>query len=143
MLTQQRNLNVIADNLTNVSTAGYKESRYLASTFDDVMYSIVGNKKKEYTEIGRQSYIRANDEIYVSFDQGIPEPTDIPLDFAIYGDGFFAIEGDNGRVYTRAGSFFKLAISILNTIPFSAVVNAAYAIYDGQHPSSHGSAFKI
>ncbi|MCM1149516.1 MAG: flagellar hook-basal body protein [Butyricicoccus sp.] len=105
MLTQQRNLTVIADNLTNVSTAGYKESRYLASTFDDVMYNIVGNKKKEYTEIGRQSYIRANDEIYVSFDQGIPEPTDIPLDFAIYGDGFFAIEGDNGRVYTRAGSF--------------------------------------
>ncbi len=105
MLTQTRNLNVIADNLTNVSTAGYKESRYLASTFDDVMYNVVGNKKKEYTEIGRQSYIRANDEIYVSFDQGIPEPTDIPLDFCIYGDGFFAIQSGNGRVYTRAGSF--------------------------------------
>lgn len=105
MLTQQRNLNVVANNLTNVSTAGYKESRYLASTFDDVMYNIVGNKKKEYTEIGRQSYIRANDEIYISFAQGIPEPTDIPLDFAIYGEGFFAIQGDGGTVYTRAGSF--------------------------------------
>lgn len=106
MLTQQRNLNVVADNLVNVSTAGYKESRYLASTFDDVMYHITGNKKKEYTEIGRQSYIRANDEIYISFDQGIPEPTDIPLDFAIYGEGFFAIQGEDGNtVYTRAGSF--------------------------------------
>ncbi len=105
MLTQQRNLNVVANNLTNVSTAGYKESRYLASTFDDVMYNSVGNKKKEYTEIGRQSYIRANDEIYISYAQGIPEPTDIPLDFAIYGEGFFAIQGDGGTVYTRAGSF--------------------------------------
>jgi len=105
MLTQQRNLNVVGDNLVNVSTAGYKESRYLASTFDDVMYNCVGNKKKVYTEIGRQSYIRANDEIYINFDQGIPEPTDIPLDFAIYGDGFFAVQSDNGVVYTRAGSF--------------------------------------
>ena len=106
MLTQQRNLNVVSDNLVNVSTAGYKESRYLASTFDDVMYHITGNKKKEYTEIGRQSYIRANDEIYINYRQGILEPTDIPLDFAIYGDGFFAIQGDGGnRVYTRAGSF--------------------------------------
>ena len=105
MLTQQRNLTVVANNLTNVSTAGYKESRYIASTFDDVMYSRVGNKNKIYTEIGRQSYIRANDEIYISYAQGIPEPTDIPLDFAIYGEGFFAIQGDNGTVYTRAGSF--------------------------------------
>lgn len=106
MLTQQRNLTVVADNLVNVSTAGYKESRYLASTFDDVMYNITGNKKKEYTEIGRQSYIRANDEIYINHEQGILEPTNIPLDFAIYGDGFFAIRTNNGNtVYTRAGSF--------------------------------------
>ena len=44
MVTQQRNLNVVGNNLTNVSTAGFKESRYTASTFDDVMYSRVGNK---------------------------------------------------------------------------------------------------
>ena len=105
MLTQQRNLNVVADNLVNVSTAGYKESRYLASTFDDVMYNITGNKKKVYAEIGRQSYIRANDEIYINHDQGIPEPTGIPLDFAIYGDGFFAVRQNGNTVYTRAGSF--------------------------------------
>ena len=59
MLTQQRNLNVVGNNLVNISTAGFKESRYTATTFDDVMYSRVGNKEKVYTEIGRQSYIRA------------------------------------------------------------------------------------
>ena len=70
------------------------------------MYSRVGNKEKVYTEIGRQSYIRANSEITVIYDQGIPEPTDIPLDFAIMGDGFFAIQNDDGETaYTRAGSF--------------------------------------
>ena len=106
MLTQQRHLNVVGNNMVNISTAGFKESRYTATTFDDVMYTRVGNKEKEYTEIGRQSYIRANSEIYVTYDQGIPEPTDIPLDFAIMGDGFFAIQQEGGDiVYTRAGSF--------------------------------------
>ena len=105
MLTQQRHLNVVGNNMVNVSTAGFKESRYTATTFDDVMYARVGNKEKIYTEIGRQSYIRANSAVYTNYEQGIPEPTNIPLDFAIIGDGFFAIQGDNGTVYTRAGSF--------------------------------------
>ena len=106
MYTQQKNLNVVGNNLVNVSTAGFKQSRYTATTFDDVMYTRVGNQEKIYTDIGRQSYIRANSDIYVDYSQGIPEPTDIPLDFAIMGDGFFAIQRDNGdTVYTRAGSF--------------------------------------
>lgn len=106
MLTQQRHLNVVGNNMVNVSTAGFKESRYTATTFDDVMYARVGNKEKIYTEIGRQSYIRANSAVYTNFEQGVPEPTNIPLDFAIMGDGFFAIQQDGGEiVYTRAGSF--------------------------------------
>ena len=106
MLTQQRHLNVVGNNMVNISTSGFKESRYTATTFDDVMYSRVGNKEKVYTDIGRQSYIRANSEITVIYDQGIPEPTNIPLDFAIMGDGFFAIQDEEGNVaYTRAGNF--------------------------------------
>ena len=106
MLTQQRHLNVVGNNMVNVSTAGFKESRYTATTFDDVMYARVGNREKIYTDIGRQSYIRANSAVYTNFEQGIPEPTNIPLDFAILGDGFFAIRGEDGTVsYTRAGSF--------------------------------------
>ena len=46
MLTQQRNLNIVGNNLVNISTAGFKEQRYTATTFDDVMYS---------REIGRAS----------------------------------------------------------------------------------------
>lgn len=105
MLTQQRNLNVVGNNLVNVSTAGFKQSRYTASTFDDVIYNMVGNKQKNYQEIGRESYIRANSEVTVDYSQGIPEPTGIPLDFAIIGDGFFAVQGDGGTLYTRSGSF--------------------------------------
>lgn len=107
MVTQQQHLNVVGNNLVNISTAGFKQSRYTARTFDDVMYTRVGNREKIYTDIGRQSYIRANDEIYVDYSQGIPEPTNISLDFAIMGDGFFAIQALEGNdiFYTRAGSF--------------------------------------
>lgn len=106
MLTHQHNLNVIANNMVNVSTAGYKQDRYTATTFDDVMYSRVGNKYNTGTEIGRQSYIRAASEIYTDFTQGTLEPTGLALDFAINGDGFFAVENDNGEVaYTRMGNF--------------------------------------
>lgn len=106
MLTHQRNLNVVGNNLVNISTAGYKQDRYTASTFDDVMYSRVGSLFSSGEEIGRQSYIRATSDIYTDFEQGIPEPTDLPLDFAIVGDGFFAIQDPDGEIaYTRAGNF--------------------------------------
>lgn len=106
ILTHQRNLNVIADNMTNISTSGYKQDRYTASTFDDVMYSRVGNEDSTGPEIGRQSYIRATSQIYTDFTQGTIEPTGLPLDFAIEGEGFFAVQGvDGDRFYTRMGNF--------------------------------------
>lgn len=107
MLTQQRNLNVVANNMTNVSTAGYKADQFTASTFDEVLWSRVGNKYKDGAEvIGPVSYILAPSQVYTSFEQGILEPTGITLDFALEGDGFFAIQDDQGNVaYTRAGSF--------------------------------------
>ena len=106
MLTHQQNLNVVGNNMVNISTAGYKQQRYTASTFDDVMYSRVGNIYNTGEEIGRQSYIRAASQIYTDYSQGVPEPTGLPLDFAINGDGFFAVQNPDGEIaYTRMGNF--------------------------------------
>lgn len=107
MLTQQRNLNVVANNMVNVSTAGYKSDQYTASTFDEVLLSRVGNKYQDTPqEIGPASYIRASSDVYTDFSQGALEPTGITLDFAIEGDGFFAVQTDGGETaYTRMGSF--------------------------------------
>ena len=101
MLTHQQNLNVIANNMANISTAGYKQDLYTASTFDDVMYSRMGNKHNTGQEIGRQSYIRAASRIYTDYTQGILEPTGIALDFAIHGDGFFAVQDPDGGIASR------------------------------------------
>ena len=86
MLTHQQNLNVIANNMVNISTAGYKQDRYTASTFDDVMYSRMGNKHNTGQEIGRQSYIRAASQIYTDYTQAVQDP-------------------DGGIAYTRMGNF--------------------------------------
>lgn len=106
MLTQQRNLKVIANNMVNSSTAGYKSDLYTSSTFDEVMFARAGNKYKNYQDIGEISYIRASDQMYIDYTQGFVEPTGINLDFGIEGDGFFGIRTEEGEtVYTRMGSF--------------------------------------
>jgi len=107
MLSQGRRLDVIANNMTNVSTAGYKTELYTDSTFRDVMMSRIGNiDKRGAQELGTEmSYILAPSQFYTDYSDGSYEQTDLPLDFAIEGDGFFAIQQGDGVVYTRNGSF--------------------------------------
>ena len=108
MFTHGKHLNVISNNMANVSTTGFKSDCFTAQTFDEVMYSVVGNKIKNYEDIGGQSYITAPSENYTDFSQGSFDQTGMPLDFAIEdldGRGFFAIQTEGGVVYTRAGNF--------------------------------------
>lgn len=106
MLSQGRRLDVVAHNMTNISTAGFRGDRYTDSTFQDVLISRVGNKNKAVsTEMGEETYILAPSELVTDFTQGSMEETTLPLDFAIIGDGFFAIDRDGDVAYTRNGSF--------------------------------------
>lgn len=107
MLTQGRKLDVVANNMINVSTAGYKMNQYTATTFDEAMYSRIGNKEKSSPEeIGVQSYMLVSSQLYTDYTQGLLEETGIPLNFALEGDGFFAVQAENGEVaYTRSGDF--------------------------------------
>lgn len=105
MLTQGRRLDIISNNMTNVSTAGYKADTFTATTFDEVMWQRVGNKNKEYEELGEQSFITAPSELYTDYGQSSFDDTGLPLDFAIEGQGFFAVNTPEGRMYTRNGSF--------------------------------------
>lgn len=106
MLSQGKRLDVISNNMANVATAGYKSDTYIDSTFREYMVSRVGNRDKSNpAEIGPASYILAPSRLYTDFTQGPLEETGMPLDFAIEGDGFFAVQTGNGVAYTRGGSF--------------------------------------
>lgn len=107
MITHGKHLDVISNNMANVATTGFKVETFTAQTFDEVMYSLVGNKEKNYTDIGERSYATVPSQQYTDYTQGSFDDTGMPLDFAIDDDGrgFFAIQTEDGIKYTRAGDF--------------------------------------
>ena len=69
------------------------------------MWSRVGNKIKNYEEIGGISYATVPSQVYTDYTQGAFDETGMPLDFGIDGEGFFAIQTGDGIAYSRAGNF--------------------------------------
>lgn len=106
VLTQTRNLNVIANNMANVSTPGFRQDTFTQTTFQDEMIYRIGNTDKSNpTPIGRMNCIVTGDGNVTSYKQGGITPTASSLDFALQGSGFFAVQSGNGVSYTRNGSF--------------------------------------
>lgn len=106
VLTQTRNLNVISNNMSNVSTPGYKSEKFVSRTFQEEMIYRSGNKDKSNpVPIGTMSRIVAADRNYTDYTRGGVTETASQLDFALGAQGFFSIQGEEGTVYTRNGSF--------------------------------------
>lgn len=106
MLTQNRNLNVISNNMVNIQTPGYKRDKMVSTTFQEEMLYRTGKRYKENPEpLATTSKIRAADRTYVSYEQGGFEETDGIFDFALSGEGFFVVNTPIGTAYTRNGSF--------------------------------------
>ncbi len=106
---QQLSMDVIANNLANVSTNGFKRSR---AVFEDLLYQTLrqpGAKSTQQTEIpsglqlGTGVHPVATERVHT---QGNLQQTGNALDLAISGSGFFQIlQGDGTTAYTRDGSF--------------------------------------
>lgn len=108
MAAQKLSIDVIANNLANVSTVGFKKSR---SDFQDLMYQTVSQAGSE-TSAGGQ--IPSGIQIGMGampvgvqkmFMQGDFKDTKNELDIAIEGKGFFKVKSGNEDLYTRAGNF--------------------------------------
>jgi flagellar basal-body rod protein FlgF len=86
---------IITHNLANVSTVGYKR---MCNAF---------SKSLETRATGEQTYSPGTVDLNSAFDfsQGSVAGTGRPLDFALYGKGFFVIETPEGLLYTRNGMF--------------------------------------
>lgn len=106
MLTQNRNLNVISNNMVNIQTAGYKRDRMVSSTFEEEMLYRTGRTNKDNpVELGVTSKIKTAERTYVNYNQGSFDTTGGIYDFALSGNGFFCIDTADGVRYTRNGSF--------------------------------------
>jgi flagellar basal-body rod protein FlgG len=109
MSVQQINMDVIANNLANVNTTGFKRSR---AEFHDLLYQTInaaGTASSQSTNLptGVQIGLGAKTAaVKRLFQQGDFKSTENPLDLVIEGDGFFKVNRPDGTVaYTRDGSF--------------------------------------
>jgi flagellar basal-body rod protein FlgG len=106
---QQTNMDVISNNLANVSTNGYKRAR---AVFEDLLYQTLrqpGAQSSQQTQlpsglqVGTGVRPVATERI---FTQGNMQQTGNPLDVAVNGGGFFQVQLPDGTTaYTRDGSF--------------------------------------
>jgi flagellar basal-body rod protein FlgG len=106
---QQTRMNVIANNLANVNTSGFKRDRAI---FEDLLYQNVrqpGGQTGTNTQsptglmLGTGVRVVATEKLHA---QGNMVNTQNPLDMAIAGSGFFQITQPDGTIaYTRDGNF--------------------------------------
>jgi len=110
---EQNRMDVMANNLANASTVGFKKEGATSQAFDDVL----AYKLKDTSEapniprrIGTMNLGVKIGENYTDYSQGSFRITDNTYDLALSGEGFFTIEftnkaGETSNMYTRAGSF--------------------------------------
>lgn len=100
LVAYQQGMDVISHNIANVNTIGFKGSR---TAFDDLLYTQMAINEEGQNLTGHGVKALSTDLIN---RQGMLLQTQNPLDFALVGDGFFAVEGLNGETeYTRNGAF--------------------------------------
>ena len=101
MVSQQTNLNTIANNLANSNTTAYKPQ---TTAFSALMYGNVNGGDGNLIQSGHGVRVQKTG---IDFTQGDLKSTNMPMDCAILGSGFFAVEKrDDGTIeYTRDGSF--------------------------------------
>lgn len=108
---QQTQLDVVANNLANVSTNGFKRAR---PVFEDLLYQNLrqpGAQSSQQTQIPTGLSLGTGVRTAATarvFTQGNIQKTDGTLDIAVQGNGFFQVQLPDGTTaYTRDGSFEK------------------------------------
>jgi flagellar basal-body rod protein FlgG len=108
MACQQNNIDVVAHNLANVNTSGFKKSRV---NFQDLMYQNMqtagsstasGGQLPVGIQVGMGSKVVSVEKL---FSQGDYAQTKNQFDLAIEGRGFFKLIDNGKEVYTRSGAF--------------------------------------
>jgi flagellar basal-body rod protein FlgG len=101
MLAEQTRQDLLANDLANTSTAGYKSDRATQRAFEEMLLRNTATG----AEVGSLGTGVAIDRQATDWRPQGSKQTGEPLDFAIMGEGFFAVRGDNGVQYTRNGRF--------------------------------------
>src|ERR1017187_4249014 len=103
--SRMESLELLANNVANATTGGYKADREFYSLY-------VAPEAQDSDPISTMPVI---ERPWTDMSQGIVNSTGNPLDVALTGKGFFSVAGPNGPLYTRNGSFRLAAYGRLVT----------------------------
>jgi flagellar basal-body rod protein FlgF len=112
MMAEQAKLEIVTNNLANVSTSGFKRQECISTDFSILMQ----NARKSTSDAAKDALLRApnmenrfQDGTTVTaltiMEEGAQQQTGNPFDLALEGDGFFCLEAPQGTMYTRNGQF--------------------------------------
>lgn len=100
MLTEQVRQDLISHDLANASTPGYKSERVTTQSFGEMLV-----RDSTGASIGGLGLGARIESQTTDLTPGPLRATGEPLDFAVEGEGFFAVRGASGTRYTRDGQF--------------------------------------
>src|SRR5689334_21559633 len=103
--SRMESLEMLANNVANASSGGYKSDREF--------YSLYVAPEAAVAE--PQATMPVIERPWTDFSQGLLSSTGNPLDLALTGKGFFSVDGPSGPLYTRNGSFRLAADGKLTT----------------------------
>lgn len=111
MRARMEALEMLANNLANAATAGFKLDRESYS-----LYVAPEALEAAWGGLGRTPLLSpVIERHWTDFRQGALTPTGNPTDLAISGAGFFVVEGPHGPLYTRNGAFRLSPGGVLET----------------------------
>ena len=116
---QQRTMDVIAGNIANANTVGYKTERVLFSDF------LVRQQDARTAPGGEVLSFTQDRATYRDHSAGSLTQTGNPLDLALGGSGYFSVQTPNGARLTRAGRFGLLADGTIADSSGNALLDTA------------------
>lgn len=122
MASTMMEIDMLANNLANMNTTGFKKSATNYQAFGNVLMNRLD--KNGAKQIGSMASGVQLSGSHVQYNQGTLKQTDNDFDMALQGNGFFTIEGPNGQpLYTRNGSFNRAGDGTLITQDGMRVLN--------------------
>ena len=113
--SRMESLDLLANNLANSATAGYKR--------DQEFYGLFSSDEAAGAGDGPTSTLPVIQRQWTDFSPGVLQVTGNPMNVALSGDGFFAVNGSNGPLYTRNGNLQVLPSGSLATADGYALRN--------------------
>ena len=140
MITETKHTDMIANNLANAATSGYKRDDMAIREFEPMLLRRIHDASADTTDVtsikgfrvdgfgaprvGTLGLGSAVDEIATDHLQGALQTTGNTYDFGISGNGYFVVDTPQGPRYTRDGSFYRAADGQLQTVRGQAVLSA-------------------